>query len=60
MSILASDWIHTSNDLLRRLAAKHAPAAPNYHIISQSADDVQNIENAPAVSMGTYLVCRPG
>ena len=56
MSTLVSDWIHTSNDLLRSLAAKYAPATPNYHIISQSADDVQNIENAPAVSMGMYLV----
>lgn len=56
MSILISDWMHTSNDLLKRLTAKHASAVPNYHIISQSAENVQDIENAPAVSMGPYLV----
>jgi hypothetical protein len=31
---------------------KHAAVAPNVQIISQSAEDVQNIENAPAVSKG--------
>jgi len=56
MSILISDWIHTSNDLLQRLMSKHASAIPNYQIISQSAEDVQNIENAPAISMASYLV----
>jgi hypothetical protein len=55
MSILISDWIHTSNDLLRRLMAKHT-AALNYQIVAQTTEDVQNIENAPAVSMGPYLV----
>ena len=28
----------------------------DYQIIAQSAGDVQNIENAPAVSMGPYLL----
>ena len=56
MSILISDWIHTSNDLLQRLMSKHASAIPNYQIISQSAEDVQNIENAPAICMASYLV----
>jgi hypothetical protein len=28
----------------------------NYQIVAQSADDVQNIENAPSVSMGSYLI----
>src|SRR5579863_926287 len=28
----------------------------NYQIIAQSADDVQDIENAPAVSMAPYLL----
>jgi hypothetical protein len=27
-----------------------------YQIIAQSAEDVQNVENAPAVSMGPYLL----
>ena len=56
MSILISDWIHTSNDLLGRLMARHVPAAPNYQVISQSVEDVRNIENAPAVSMAPYLL----
>jgi len=36
--------------------SKHASVIPNYQIISQSAEDVQNIENAPAISMAPYLV----
>ncbi len=52
MSILISDWIHTSNDLLRRLMAKHPSTAPNYRVVAQSAEEIQSVENAPAVSMG--------
>jgi len=50
------DWIHTSNDLLRRLASKHSAPTLNYQIVAQSAEEVQNTENAPAVSMGPYLL----
>ena len=46
----------TSNDLLRRLLAKLSQSDLNYQVIAQSADDVQNIENAPTVSMGPYLI----
>jgi hypothetical protein len=56
MNILISDWIHTSNDLLRRLIPKHSAPTLNYQIVAQSAEDVQNTENAPAVSMGPYLL----
>jgi hypothetical protein len=38
----------TSNDLLRSPIAKDATVALNYQIIEQSAEDVQNIENAPS------------
>ena len=55
MSILISDWIHTSNDLLRRLSEKYTPPPPGYHVIAQSAEEVQNVENAPALSMQPYL-----
>ena len=55
MSILQDSGL-TSNDLLRSLVAKHASATLNYQIIAQSAEDVQNIENAPSVSMGPYLL----
>ncbi len=56
MSILISEWIHTSNDLLRGLMAKQTSAALNYRIVAQSAEEVQSVENAPAVSMGPYLL----
>jgi hypothetical protein len=56
MSILKSDWIHTSSDLLRCLMSKHSAPALNYQIVAQSAEDVQNVENAPAVSIGPYLL----
>jgi hypothetical protein len=49
MSIRQNDSGSTSNDLLSRLAAKQSPPALNYQIIAQNAEDVQNIENAPAV-----------
>lgn len=55
MSILISDWLHTSNDLLRSLTEKYVPAPPGYHVIAQSAEEVQNLENAPALSMQQYL-----
>lgn len=56
MSTLHYDSGPTSNDLLRSLIAKHTPAVLNYTIVAQSAEDVQNTENAPAVSMGPYLL----
>lgn len=55
MSIL-KDPGPTSNDLLHSLDAKHAAANLNYQIVAQSVEDVQNIENAPAVSIGPYLL----
>jgi len=45
----------TSNDLLNCLMAKHNPPDLKYRVIAQSAKDLQNVENAPAVSMGPYL-----
>jgi len=56
MSTVQYDSGPTSNDLLRRLVVKHSSPALTYQIIAQSAQDVQNIENAPAVSMGPYLI----
>jgi len=46
----------TSNDLLFRLAAEQTQQTMNYTVIAQSADEVQEIENAPAVSIGPYLI----
>lgn len=46
----------TSNDLLFCLAADHQRKAMNYTAIAQSAEEVQDVENAPSVSMGPYLI----
>jgi hypothetical protein len=56
MSIPQSDSGLTSNDLLESLIAEHTPAELNYQIVVQSEEDVQNNENAPAVSMERYLI----
>jgi hypothetical protein len=55
MAIHISNRIHARKDPLRRVAEKRPPSPPGYHIIAQSAEDVQNIENAPALSMEPYL-----
>ena len=56
MSIRQDDSGRTSNDLPRSLSAKYSPPELNYRIIAQSAEAVQNVENAPAVSMGLTLL----
>ncbi len=56
MSIPQHDSGPTSNDLLESLTAEHTPAALNYQVVAQSAEDVRNLENAPAVSIGPYLL----
>ena len=56
MSTLEHDSGSTSNDLLNHLVETQSTQELNYQIIAQSADDVQNIENAPDVSMGPYLL----
>lgn len=55
MSIQIADWLHTSNDDLRRLMEEHAPSPAGYHVIAQTTEEVQDIENAPAISIETYL-----
>ena len=50
------DFGHTSNDLLFKLQEANSDKCPNYDIVAQSADEVQDLQNAPAVSMGSYLV----
>ena len=56
MTIPQDDSGPTSNDLLRRLIAKYPGPILYYQTIAQSVEDVQNVENAPAVSMGPYLL----
>lgn len=36
--------------------SKHSAPTLNYQIVAQSAEEVQNTENAPAVSIGPYLL----
>lgn len=55
MSILTPDWIPASNDLLQGPTEGYAPPPPGYHVIAQTAEEVQNVENAPAISMEPYL-----
>jgi hypothetical protein len=47
---------HTSNDLLFSLDSERSRQSLNYEIVAQSAEEVQNTQNAPAVSMGPYLI----
>ena len=47
---------HTSNDVLFDLEEEHSQRSLNYEIVAQSAEEVQDIQNAPAVSMGPYLI----
>jgi hypothetical protein len=44
-----------SNDLLRGRDPGHAPVKMNYKVIAQSVEEIRDIQNAPAVSMGPYL-----
>ena len=46
----------TSNDLLFRLVSEHSQTVMKYTVIAQSANEVQDVQNAPSVSMGPYLV----
>ena len=46
----------TSNDLLFRLSPGRAEKALNYQVISQSAQELQDVLNSPAVSMAPYLL----
>lgn len=45
----------TSNDLLFNLGSGRTKPR-NYEIVAQSVDDIRDIQNAPAVSMGPYLL----
>ena len=57
MSILGYESGPTSNELFASPRREISLCSDlNYQIIAQSVEDVQNIENAPAVSMGPYLL----
>lgn len=46
----------TSNDLLFSLEEDNSRKTLNYEIVAQSVEEVQDIYNAPAISMGPYLI----
>ena len=46
----------TTNDLLFDLDPGRSRTALNYQIVAQSTEEVQDIQNAPAISMGPYLI----
>lgn len=46
----------TSNDLPCRLVAQYPGQIRYYQLIAQSVEDVQDIENAPAACVGSYLL----
>ena len=45
-----------SNDLLLLLTSQHLQKAFSYGTIAQTASDVQDVQNSPAISMGPYLI----
>jgi hypothetical protein len=45
-----------SNDLLLLLTSEHPQKAFLYGTIAQTASDVQDVDNSPAISMGPYLI----
>jgi hypothetical protein len=45
----------TSNDVLFRLEAMHLPDSMNYRIIAQNESEVRDIQNAPALSMSSFI-----
>ena len=46
----------TSNDLLLLLASQHLQNAFTYGTIAQTASEVQDVQNSPAISIGPYLI----
>jgi hypothetical protein len=47
---------HTSNDLWSRLKTQHPARTMNYEVVAQSAAEVRDLRNAPALTMADYLV----
>ena len=45
----------TSNDVLFRMDAIHPQPSLNYRIIAQSELEVHDVQNAPAISMSTFI-----
>jgi hypothetical protein len=46
----------TTNDLLFDLDPGRSRTALNYQIVAQSTEELQDVQNATAISMGQYLI----
>jgi hypothetical protein len=46
----------TSNDLLLLLTSQQMQSDFTYGTIAQTASDIQDVQNSPAISMGPYLI----
>jgi hypothetical protein len=55
MTVVLSPSGDTSNDLLSRLQVLSEDKTANYRVIAQDADEVRDLENAPAVSMSHFI-----
>lgn len=56
MNIPQYPFGHTSNDLLFSLDGERSRKVLNYEIVAQNVEEIQDIQNAPAISMAPYLV----
>jgi hypothetical protein len=48
----------TSNDVLSRLQKSSKDKSLNYRVISQDADEVQELDNSPAISMSNFITAN--
>jgi hypothetical protein len=60
MNALQSESGPTSNDLLHELVARQSRTDVHGRIVAQSAEDVRDIEDAPAVSAEPVLSFHAG
>jgi len=56
MDPIQDSLARTSNDLLFSLDGEYCRKPLNYEIVVQSEKEVQDIQNAPGVTVGPYLV----
>jgi hypothetical protein len=47
--------VDTSNDVLSRLEGGHPQTSLDYWVIAQSDLEVRDLQNAPAISMSTFI-----
>jgi hypothetical protein len=55
MNVMPSPSGDTSNDVLSRLQISFQDKPANYRVIAQDADEVRDLQNAPAISMSHFI-----